>query len=113
MPDTERSYIKICSTSLPALTQWAREQVGGSLDRGCYCVGLNAARVAPRLALARGAISRSFVSIGRVVQVRLDRRLCASQPVGDLRDRQVVLLAIVSSKRRGAARRRLLTRSLT
>ena len=62
----------------------------------------NAARIAPRPALARGAIRRSFVSMRRVVQVRLDRRLCAAQPAGDLRDRQVLLLAIVPGKRRGA-----------
>ena len=42
-----------------------------------------------------------FVSVRRVVQVRLDRRLCASQPAGDLRDRQVFLVAIVVCKRRG------------
>jgi hypothetical protein len=34
---TERSYIKICSTQLDALNRWAREVVGGSLDRGCSC----------------------------------------------------------------------------
>ncbi len=48
------------------------------------------------------AARRSFVSIRRVVQVRLDRRLGTPQPARDLRDRQVLLLAVVSSKRRGA-----------
>src|SRR5437763_12060182 len=62
----------------------------------------HAARLAPKPALARGAICRPFVIVRRVVQVRLDRRLCASQPPGDLRDRQILLLAVVSRKRRGS-----------
>jgi hypothetical protein len=34
---TERDYIKICSTSLDALEQWAREKVGGTPDSRCPC----------------------------------------------------------------------------
>jgi hypothetical protein len=54
-----------------------------------------AARVAPRPALARGAIRRSFVNITWVVEVRLDRRRRATKPIGDLHDRQTVKLAVV------------------
>ena len=48
-------------------------------------------------------ICRSFVSMRRVIQVRLDRRLCAPQAARDLRDRQVLLVAIVAGELRGAA----------
>jgi hypothetical protein len=34
---TERDYIKVCSTSKPALRRWASDTVGGSLDAGCSC----------------------------------------------------------------------------
>jgi hypothetical protein len=55
----------------------------------------NAARGAPRLALARGAIRRSFVSIRRVVEVRLDRRGRAAETIADLGDRSALELAVV------------------
>ena len=58
-----------------------------------------AARVAPRLALARGAIRRPFVSIRRVVEVRLDCRLCATEPACDLGDREALLVAVVAGER--------------
>ena len=62
---------------------------------------LYAPRAAPRpLGRVGRSIGLLLVSMRWVVQVRLDRCLRASQPVGDLRDRH--LLAIVSSKRRGA-----------
>ena len=49
------------------------------------------------------AIRRSFVSIRRVVQVRLDRRLCASQPVRDLGDRQTLLFTVMAREHGGPA----------
>ena len=58
-----------------------------------------AAHVALRPALTRGAIRRSFVSIRRVVQVRLDGGLRASQPTGDLRGRESLVIAIVTRQR--------------
>ena len=56
-------------------------------------------RVAPSTALAPGAIRRSFVSIRRVVQVRLDGRLGAAKSARDLGDRQALLGAMVSGQR--------------
>ena len=47
-------------------------------------------------------LDRPRLLAGRVIEVGLDRRLRASQPVGDLRDCQALLLAIVPSKGRGA-----------
>ena len=57
------------------------------------------ARGAPRPALARGAIRRSFVSLRRVIQVRLDRGRRASQPARDLRGRESLVVAIVTRQR--------------
>ena len=54
------------------------------------------ARVASRPALARGAIRRSFVSIRRVVEVRLDRGFCATEPTRDVSDREALLVAVVA-----------------
>ena len=51
----------------------------------------------PELSLLR-AIPRSFVSIRRVIEVGLDRRRRAPQPIRDLRDRQTLRLATVASK---------------
>lgn len=34
---TERHYIKVCAPDIDALEHWAREIVGGELDRGCSC----------------------------------------------------------------------------
>lgn len=34
---TERQYIKVCAADIDLLEQWAREVVGGVLDRGCSC----------------------------------------------------------------------------
>ena len=49
------------------------------------------------------AIRRSFVSIRRVVQIRLDGRRCAAQPARDLGDRQVLLVGIVAREPRRPA----------
>ena len=46
-------------------------------------------------ALAGWAIRRSFVSLGRVVEVRLDRCRRATEPVGDLPDREALELAVM------------------
>jgi hypothetical protein len=35
---TERQYIKFCSTSRPALEQWAEEEIGGHLGTHCTCL---------------------------------------------------------------------------
>ncbi len=56
--------------------------------------------VAPSTALAPGAIRRSFVSIRGVVEVSLDGGLCATEPTGDLGDREALLVAVVASERR-------------
>ena len=48
----------------------------------------------PELSLLR-AIPRSFVSIRRVVEVGLDGGFRASEPAGDLGDREVLLVAVV------------------
>ena len=56
----------------------------------------------PELWLLR-AMRRSFVSIGRVIQIRLDSRLGAAQPASDLGDRQIFLVAIVARELRRAA----------
>ena len=48
------------------------------------------------------AIRRSFVSIGQAVEVGLDRRRRAAEPIGDLHDRQTLRLSIVASKRNSA-----------
>ena len=45
------------------------------------------------------AVRRSFVSMRCVVQVRLDRGFCACEPARDLRDRQLLLVAIVPGQR--------------
>ena len=34
---TDRQYIKICAPDIAGLEQWARENVGAPLDRGCSC----------------------------------------------------------------------------
>ena len=56
----------------------------------------------PELSLLR-AIRRSFVSIRRVVEVRLDRRRRAAQAIRDLPDREPLELAVVTRQRDGPA----------
>lgn len=34
---TTNQYIKICSLEETELVEWARREIGGDLDRGCYC----------------------------------------------------------------------------
>ena len=52
----------------------------------------------PELSLLR-AIRRSFVSIRRVVEVRLDRGFCATEPTRDVSDREALLVAVVARER--------------
>lgn len=47
-----------------------------------------------------GRFGRPFVSIRRVIQVRLDSGLGASEPAGDLGDREGLLVAVVTRERR-------------
>jgi hypothetical protein len=49
------------------------------------------------------SLDRLRLLAGRVVQVRLDGGLGASQPPGDLPDRETLRIAVVARKRRGAA----------
>ena len=58
-------------------------------DRGPYITSKR-----PELSLLR-AIRRSFVSISRVIEVRLDRRRRPAELLGDLRDRQALCLAVM------------------
>ena len=66
-------------------------------DRGPYITSKR-----PELSLLR-AIRRAFVSIRRVVEVRLDRRGRATKPVRDLGDGQTLGLTEVAGQRDGAA----------
>ena len=54
-------------------------------------------------ALRLRRVGRPFVSIRRVIQVRLDGCLSATQPASDLGDRQVLLVAIVPGELCSAA----------
>ena len=80
-----------------ALSEVRRNLLAGDVPDALY-----AARVAPKPALARGAICRPFVIVRRVIQICLDGRLCPSEPARDLGDRQVLFLAIVAGMRRGS-----------
>ena len=54
-------------------------------------------QVTPELAIScLAGIRRSFVSIRRVVEVRLDRRGRTAQALGDLADRQALKLAVMA-----------------
>ena len=60
-------------------------------------------RRAPRLALTARGVRRSFVSIGRVVEVRLDGGLGPSESPRDLGDREALLVEVVARERRSLA----------
>ena len=48
-------------------------------------------------------LDRACLVAGRIVEIRLDGGFCASQPTGDLRDRQTLLVAVVAGELRRAA----------
>ena len=85
---------------------WTNRAVGTSAScrrshsRGAACRSRSdQERAAPWLLLA---VRRSFVSVRWVIQVRLDGRLCATQPARDLGDRYAFLVAVVTRELRGA-----------
>src|SRR5205823_11770562 len=48
-------------------------------------------------------LDRARLIAGRIVEIRLDGRLCASQPTSDLRDRQTLLVSVVAGELRRTA----------
>jgi hypothetical protein len=48
-------------------------------------------------------LDRACLIAGWIVEIRLDGRLCASQPASDLRDRQTLLVAVVAGELSRAA----------
>src|SRR5947208_6412251 len=48
-------------------------------------------------------LDRACLIASWIVEIRLDGRLCASQPTSDLRDRQTLLVSVVAGELRRAA----------
>jgi hypothetical protein len=79
-------------TQMPAAKSEPR-----SCAKACHCAAACRHRSAAHADVA--GLHRPGLLAGRVVQVRLDGGFCATQPAGDLRDREVLLVAVVASNR--------------